>query len=171
MARKIFRATDGFNSVDLLKYSRDHLRAAELLFSSHYLYYDSAAHLVHLSLELLLKAALLHRDGEFEAEHRLGRLLGDLKRGNESLVISAAGERTLLMLEEYEGSRYPNPTNPVDVGNEDLPDIRNLWEELLSHLPEPLLDSFRTADQFTKGERVLMVKTHDSEKRESEQSD
>ena len=171
MARKIFRATDGFDSVDLLKYSRDHLRAAELLFGSHYLHYDSAAHLVHLSLELLLKAALLYRDGEFEAEHRLARLLAELKRGNASLVVSAVGERTLLMLEEYEGSRYPNPLNPVDVGNEDLPDIRNLWEELLSHLPEPLLSSFRPADQFTKGARVLMVKTHDSETRESQEPD
>jgi len=171
LANKIFRVSDGYDPVDLLKYSRDHLLATEFLFGSHFQYFDSAAHLAHLSIELLLKAALLDRDGQFQAEHRLSKLIDQLQAGESSFTLSERGKTTLPLLEQYEGSRYPNPLNPIDVGNEDLPDIRALWEELVTQLPKSLLDSFRSADKLTKGARVLMVKDKDARPTDSAESD
>lgn len=167
MTNKIFRASDGYDPVDLLKYSRDHFLASESLFGSHPQYFDSAAHLAHLSIELFLKAALLERDGQFQAEHRLSNLIDKLQAGEGSFTLSAGGKTTLTMLEQYEGSRYPNPLNPIDVGSEDLPDIQALWKELLTQLPKSLLDSFGSADKLTKGARVLMVKDKDARPHDS----
>ena len=171
VANKTFRASDGYDPVDLLKYSRDHFLATKLLFGSHFQYYDSAAHLAHLSIELLLKAALLERDGQFQAEHRLSKLVDQLQAGGSSFRLSVRGQTTLTMLEEYQSSRYPTPLNPIDVGSEDLPDISALWHELVAELPKPLFDSFVSADKLTKGTRVLMVKDKDVRPSDSAESD
>jgi HEPN domain-containing protein len=161
VANKIFRASDGYDPVDLLKYSRDHFLATKLLFDSHFQYYDSAAHLAHLSIELLLKAVLLERDGQFQAEHRLSKLVEQLQERESPFKLSVRGKTTLTMLEEYQSTRYPNPSNPIEVGSEDFPAISALWHELVAELPKPLFDSFVSADKLTKGARVLMVKDTD----------
>jgi hypothetical protein len=81
--RKVVSRADCTES-DLIQYSVDHLEAAEKLYelSSRWTwqYLHSAGFLSHLSIELLLKACLLHLEEVFPAEHDLKRLFRRLQK-------------------------------------------------------------------------------------------
>jgi len=158
MSQRVFRSTDGYEPVDLLKYARGHLHAAEVLFPKDHHSLDSAAHLSHLAIELLLKAALLEAQGTFPGEHDLNALLVELANAGRALSITQRNAETVALLDSFQECRYPNPREPIEVGTEDLPAIQQLWDDLLEQLSAPLRTSFLEADQLTKGSRILMVK-------------
>ena len=158
MGTRVFRAEEGFEPVDLLKYARGHLYSAEVLFGTAFQSFDSAGHLAHLAIELLLKAAILHASGSFPGEHDLGRLLKTAANAGLSFQQTGDLEGVLFLLDGFKESRYPNPLAPVQIGNADLPGIQKLWNALLAQLPSDLRDAWEQADHITKGGRVLMVR-------------
>lgn len=157
-AKRSFRKADGFDPVDLLKFARGHLSSAEILFGTNYHCFDSAAYLAHVAVELLLKAALLHETKSFPAEHRLPQLRLALKRLGIRFTLSRSAQKGFSLLNSYQDARYPDPRAPVEVGDEDLPHIQRLWNEMLAQIQATLRDAFATSDQLSKGSRVLMYK-------------
>jgi HEPN domain-containing protein len=158
LSTRVFRLEDGYDPVDLLKYGRGHLHAAEILLRKDHHCLDSGGHLGHLAVELLLKAALLHHNSEFPAEHDLFKLIRLTGSAGIVFNLSTDAEQALIAIAQFEDSKYPNPTAPVEVGTEDLALIQTLWDELLEQLPASLRDPFLTADQTVKGGRQLFVK-------------
>lgn len=158
MSKRVFRLKDGYDPVDLLKYGRGHLRAAEILLRQDHHCLDSGGHLGHLAIELLLKAALLHQESEFPAEHNLCRLIQLAESAGVAFSLSNDARKSLAAVAQFEDSKYPNPSAPVEVGTEDLALIQTLWDEFLEQLPASLRDAFLTADQTVKGGRQLFVK-------------
>src|SRR5436190_23698313 len=67
--KRVFLRSDGYTERDLLQSATDHLASARRLFEGGPRCFDSAGYLSHLGIELILKAFLLHRDGEFPGEH------------------------------------------------------------------------------------------------------
>ena len=158
-----FKADAGYESVDLLKYGRGHLHAAEILFLQDHHCLDSAAHLGHLAIELLLKAALLHKSGSFPAEHDLSALLQEAATAGLPFTLSEDQRVLLGAISPFEECRYPNPDNPIEIGTKDLEMIQQLWDTLLDQIPLELRAAFLEADQITKGGRTLFVNTPPSE--------
>lgn len=151
MVRK-FTPTDGFVPVDLLRNAIDHLGAAEKLFKSSPSYFDSGGYLMHLAVELFLKAWLLQDSKQFPGSHNLTELHGDLVKSSRAPTLSDEQARTLLLLDRYSELRYPNRNDPVEVGTDDLSAVRNLM------LPGELLLELSRVDVLKKGGRVLMKK-------------
>lgn len=162
--QRTFYAADGYDAVDLLRYARDHLYSAEVLFGTAFQCFDSAAHLSHLAVELLIKSAILHGTGSFQAEHDLDQLLTTAAKAGTAFNLSNQHQGTLFLLNEFEDCRYPNPESPAQIGNGDLQPILQLWNELLSQLPDALRQAFENADQLTKGGRILMVRDGEPDK-------
>ncbi len=77
---KKFTKKDGYNEKELLQYAIDHLKSARVLFEKHYDLYDSAGYLSHLGIEMILKAMLLNRKGEFPGVHKLKFLFESLNK-------------------------------------------------------------------------------------------
>lgn len=146
----------------MLKYSRDHLDSARVLFASGFRHYDSAAFLAHLSFELLAKAMLLHASGEFPATHKLPELGLRLKEHGIQPRLSRRAQKGFLLLNRFENSRYPHPIAGVEVGDEDMPFFEELWKETVSQMDPHLKDLFRASDQLEKGGRVVMYKPNKS---------
>jgi HEPN domain-containing protein len=158
MTRRVFRAADGYDPVDLLKYGRGHLRAAEILFGTDFHCFDSAAHLSHLAIELQLKAILLKLCGAFYGEHSLRTLVDDVLQAGLPLALTSRDNELIYLLDLFQESRYPNPHDPPQVGNSDLELVQELWNRLLAQMPAQLRDDFTNANPLEKGGRVLMVK-------------
>lgn len=161
MGVRVFRSSDGYDPVDLLKYGRGHLHAAEVLFTEDHHCLDSAAHLGHLAIELLIKAALLHRRGSFPGEHNLTKLLAEASLAGISLHLDDRATELLKVIAPFEECRYPSPHQPVEIATEDLRKLQELWDTLLAQLPDGLRNAFLTADQTTKGGRALFVEAPD----------
>jgi len=111
-----------------------------------------------LAIELLIKAALLHQQGSFPAEHNLQKLLTEASAAGLSFQLDANAQALLASIAPFEESRYPNPRSPVEIGTEDLRKIQDLWDTLLDQVPEDLRRAFLGADQTIKGGRKLLVK-------------
>lgn len=148
-----FTKKDGYNEKDLLQYAIDHLRSARVLFEKHYDLYDSAGYLSHLGIEMILKAMLLIRKGEFPGVHKLGFLF---RRLNKDISLSKDQERLLKKLDKFEGLRYPDPKKTVEIGCEDWDEIHSFAIFLFEKFPKELKDEFRKIDRTKKGGRILM---------------
>ncbi|WP_366141901.1 HEPN domain-containing protein [Propionivibrio sp.] len=72
----------------MLHSSLDHLRAAESLFQASPLFFDSAGYLAHISVELLLKAWLLHSAGKFSGIHGLRDLYAELEKAHGAATLT-----------------------------------------------------------------------------------
>jgi HEPN domain-containing protein len=160
MARN-FTTADGLVPIDLLQSSVDHLKAAQKLFDSSASFFDSAGYLVHLAIELMLKAWLLQCAGQFEALHLLRELHALLVREHGAQILSAEESNTLTLLDRYSDLRYPNRDDPVEVGNQSLQGIDNLFDAIFNQLPQELLDAFAALNPLEKGGRVLMKRKID----------
>jgi HEPN domain-containing protein len=125
---------------DLVQYSVDHLEAAEELYKLssrwRWQYLHSAGYLSHLGVELLLKACLLHFDGEFPAEHDLRRLFRRLRRGGVRL--SEQSRRWLSHLNRCNELRYPDTGTGPDVDVNHWKRTDALFEELRNQIPEEI---------------------------------
>jgi HEPN domain-containing protein len=154
--KRRYLATDGFRSADLLQYARDHLASARLLFDTSFQAFDSAGHLSHLGIELLLKAVLLDLVGEFPNEHKLRVLVDEIRMTKPTSLDDEDAQRLLTRLEPFVVLRYPNPSEPVTVGSEDMASIDRVCEAILGEMSIDFRTKYMEADPTTKGGRVLM---------------
>lgn len=94
---EMFRRKDVYEAVDLLAYAKDHYAAARLLFGQNrgLHYYDSAAYLAHLAIELLLKAVSLHLSDQFQGLHDLERLADLARKDGPAAQFAAVRRRSI----------------------------------------------------------------------------
>lgn len=161
MART-FTTRDGLVPIDLLHSSIDHLKAAQHLFKSSASYFDSAGYLSQLAIELMLKAWLLQCAGEFKGHHVLRDLHADLVREHGAKNLSDIQSETLMLLDRYSELRYPNRNDPVEVGNQSVQRIDDLFDSIFDQLPQELRDALASLNPVEKGGRVLMKRKIDS---------
>jgi hypothetical protein len=65
---------------------------------------------------------------------------------------------TVTMLDGFNELRYPNPSNPIEIGDDDWDRIENLFDLLILMLPKRVQDELKQLDHSIKGNRVLMNK-------------
>ena len=153
---KIFTRQDGFSETELLHSAIDHLASAKVLFNKSPRFYDSAGYLCHLGIELVFKTILLDKYNEFPNEHSLVNLSNSIDRQSVKLNYETYHKDTINMLDRFYGLRYPKPSNPIEIGDEDWGRIKNLFEFLILILPEEIRDELKEMDHCKKGSRTLM---------------
>src|SRR4030042_2595452 len=149
-----FTKKDGYTEKDLLHYAVDHLKSAKVLFEKHYDLYDSAGYLSHLGIEMILKAMLLNREGEFPGVHKLGLLFRRL----EDISLTNEQERLIKKLDKFERLRYPNPRKAIEIGDEDWDRIHYFVLYFFAKFPKKLQEEFKKIDRTKKGGRIVMWK-------------
>jgi HEPN domain-containing protein len=160
MAKRYTR-DDGFSTQELLYYAWGHLASSKVLFERSFDCYDSAGHLSHLGIELVLKAFLLHYVGSFPNEHNLLKLLSEIKKSYPTLELGVDHEKTLERLNPYISIRYPTPEKPIEIGDEDWNAIERLFAALQSAMPSELRQELQNRNRTLKGGRILMRKSKD----------
>jgi len=158
---KIFKASDGFNSEDLIKCALDHLVSAKFLFKESPLCYDSAGYLAHLGLELMLKSILLKLNGEFPATHNLKTLYNLVKKSG-GCSIKKDEEKALSKINDFFSLRYTNPKNPIEIGSDDWEIIEQSFFNLLNNFPHDFLSKLDDSDHYEKANRILFVKAKET---------
>jgi len=154
----IFTAADGYRPIDLLQCGADHIDAARVLFRSAPGHYDSAGYLVHIGIELILKAWLLEVEGQFDGTHNLHTLYDQLVTKHGAPALNDQAAAILKVLDQYERLRYPNPQQPIEIGDENLPEIDALLRLIAKSTPNELQAAYREIDPTRKAGRVLMKK-------------
>lgn len=148
-SKKVFTGNDCSES-DLIQYSVDHLKTAEKLYELSgrwtWEYLHSAAFLSHLSIELLLKACLLHYDNEFPAIHDLKRLNGMLRK--KGINISDQNKKWLNYLNGCNALRYPNETARTEVDVNQWKKTKTLFEELRTKVPSEIQKQIITHERY-----------------------
>jgi hypothetical protein len=162
MARTFSVAKDGLVACDFLHSGLDHLTGAQLLFGSDDPgHFDSGGYLAHIGVELLLKAWLLEVAGEFEGIHNLETLYDLLIKKYGASALGNEQQQALKMLDQFEQLRYPNPKQPTEIGDEDLPLIESLVGHICRTMPQSIHDALEKVAAGRKGGRVLMRKKID----------
>ncbi|HTV77668.1 MAG TPA: HEPN domain-containing protein [Steroidobacteraceae bacterium] len=154
--RHRFTAAEGYTVGELLHYGFDHISSARYLLVRSATYFDSAGYLAHIGVELILKAWHLEALGHFENTHNLQELWRVLVKQSGVKKLSKDGSRTLALLDTYEHLRYPNPSNPIEIGSEHVAKVNALVEALWRRMPDALLLAYDGIDPLKKGGRVLM---------------
>jgi len=158
---KRYTRNDGFSTRELLYYAWGHLASAKVLFERSFDCYDSAGHLSHLGIELILKAFLLHYGRSFPNEHDLLKLLAEIKKSCPTLEIKVDHEKTLERINPFVSIRYPTPAKPIEIGNEDGNAIESLFVALQSAMPSELRQELQNRHHTLKDGRILMSKPKD----------
>ncbi|MES2687145.1 MAG: HEPN domain-containing protein [Pseudomonadota bacterium] len=150
---------DGLVAADFLHGGLDHMTAAKLLFKSDDpSHFDSAGYLAHMAVELLVKSWLLEVAGEFEGIHNLQSLYDVLQKKYGVVPLDDEQQQVLKMLDQFEQLRYPNPKQPTEIGDEDLPRIEALVGHLCRSMPKTIPEALEKIEPGRKGGRVLMRK-------------
>ena len=135
-SRKVFTRAD-YKESDLIQYSLDHLDAAEKLYELSgrwtWQYLHSAAFLSHLGIELLLKACLLHLEGEFPAEHDLARLYRRLRK--KGIKLPEQSKKWLTYLNRCIELRYPDSKTGLEVDVNHWEQTKTLFEKIRARVP------------------------------------
>jgi HEPN domain-containing protein len=155
---KKYTRQDGFSELSLLHAAADHLGSAKALFERNPRCFDSAGYLCHLGAELVLKAMLLEICDEFPNEHSLIKLSELIQKQNTKMNYDKHHLYTVTMLDGFNDLRYPNPSGPIEVGDDDWEKIENLFDFLIFMLPERIQDEFKKLDHSVKDDRILMKK-------------
>jgi HEPN domain-containing protein len=138
-AKTIYTKSD-FQVSDLIQYSLDHFEAAKLLHEhsskTEWKYLHSAALLLHLSIELILKACLLHLEGQFQAGHNLKELYKRLCM--HEFELSDKNKNWLEYLSQFNEFRYPNYSLEQEVNLMQLKKTETLFKELHMKLRKDL---------------------------------
>ena len=152
--RTTYTAADA-SSLELIKYGRDHVNAATLLLKSkNLMLYDSAGFLVHLGVELFLKAVLLEYSGVFPNEHNLVKLSNKINAS--ATIIPDDKINELKWLDALWNLKYPNLKNPTEIGTDDVPRFNNIVKYVSSIIPEALLEELKASPDNEKGGRTWM---------------
>lgn len=155
---RTFSTADGLTPVDFAYCGLHHLVAARLLFDSDPCHYDSAGYLAHIGVELLLKSWLLQVAGHFEGIHNLCSLYSQLESKFAAPMLDNKQRKALMLLDQYEELRYPNPKKPIEVGDEDWPIIDAVADFICQSVPAEILDELEKSLPGRKAGRVLMRK-------------
>jgi HEPN domain-containing protein len=166
MAKK-FTKTDGLEPADIVHCALDHLSAAQFLFESNPIHFDSAGYLAHLGVEMLIKAWLLESVGEFEGIHNLQRLYSTLIEHRETEILGGIKLEILQKLDKYEQLRYPNLNTPTEVGDDDWQNITALVGHLCRSMPPEIYKDLTEINKnesmpVRKAGRILMRKKIES---------
>jgi HEPN domain-containing protein len=153
---KIFTRQDGFSETELLHSGIDHLASAKVLFDKSPRCYDSAGYLCHLGIELVLKAIILNKCNEFPNKHSLVELSKWIERKSIRVNYATDHKDTISLLDGFYELRYPKPSNPIEIGDDDWRRIKNLFDFLILMLPEEKKDELKDIDHCKKGNRILM---------------
>jgi HEPN domain-containing protein len=157
--QRVFGVPDGFTGQELVESARDHMRSAILLFETDPYCFDSAGYLAHLSIELLFKALLLAIRGAFPARHDLRRLFALVEQEVPGTSLTEQGVQALDLINGFGGLRYPNPRQPIEVGNDELDLIVSLYNNILSYIPADMRPAQDPQGLVTKHGRILMRKS------------
>jgi HEPN domain-containing protein len=151
---------DGYRPNDFFEYGYDHIEAGfELLKLENPRFYDSAAYLICIGYECLLKAWLLHSNQSVLKIHNIEELFEEIKN-LELLSTESVQVEIVKRLNQYGikgGVRYPNHNSPVSVGDEDFESFRELINFTFNLMPEDLR-STQQGEHFIKGGRILVRK-------------
>jgi hypothetical protein len=110
-----------------------------------------------------LKAFLLTVSHEFPDEHSLEQLAKQL--ADNGFYIKLRDDDTILLqkLDKLYHLRYPRPSDPVDIGNQDWDVVQQMTFAIVDRMPDSLRDCFEGIRRPEKGGRVLMRKRIDKE--------
>jgi HEPN domain-containing protein len=158
MRNRIIKQDQGLDAADLFRSARDHASAACALAKSAPHHLDSAGYLAHISVELALKAWLLHNDGYFRAIHSLESLYIELQERHNAPLLQAEVAYLFSELDKYSELRYPNRNSPTEVGQSEVADLPLLLNFIHAHYPVDLREAIERIDPLIKGGRVLMRK-------------
>ncbi len=148
---------DGYSIEDLLHFGYGHVDAARALFRGDPAFLDSAGYLVHLGVELVLKAWHLAWFGQFDNTHDLIELFAVLKKKDAALDIGTDNEDFLTELDKFYLLRYPRrKAGAVEVGSDQLEPLDALLDALWKAMPKELVERYEKLDRTKKGGRVLM---------------
>lgn len=153
------KTSKNYNVKDLLHFAIDHLRTAKYLYSAHPSFYDSAGYLSQLGIEVLLKAWLCYCVGKFPMIHELKVLYENIKKQRQEILLSKDSENWLIELDRYYGLRYPYRNRPIETGLDDWDKTEKLFSELMSNMPQSLLELLESLPETEKGGRILMEKS------------
>jgi len=158
---KTFRLQDGYSEQELLHSAVDHLASAKILFNNNARCFDSAGYLSQLGIELVLKAFLLNKTGQFPDKHSLIYLSDSIEEQGLNLNYTTAHKEILTTLDEFYELRYPSASNSAEIGEDDWERIEALFEHLILLLPTSIQQDLRKIDHSCKGKRILMMKKKD----------
>jgi HEPN domain-containing protein len=151
-----YTVRQGYTAGTLLHYARDHLACAKILFERSFDCHDSAGHLSHLGIELMLKAVLLNACGSFPNQHDLVKLFTEIRQHDASFDLDKKGRKLLAAINCFAGLRYPNPREPITIGDTDWQKTLSLYYALVRAMPRHLREEIARRDPTRKGGRVLM---------------
>ena len=134
------------------------MTSAKILFKEGAPCFDSAGYLCHIGIELILKAILINKTGEFDNEHSLVKLSNQVRKQNVELEYSKDQNRTLEKVNSFYDLRYPKELSPVEIGSDDWDYIENLYEFLFYVLPDDIQEQVKKIDRGVKGGRITMKK-------------
>ena len=164
VTRKRYTSEEGFQAVDLLVAARDHILATRCILRECRIFgLDSAGYLLHLAAELILKAWLLHCEGEFPESHVLVTLAVNLQ-SRSPVLADPETLRNLATLDKYNELRYPDPSGGVAVSEPDVTALMGFVSDVLFDALPPELQElpipYRTDEEgrFIKDNRYLMIR-------------
>lgn len=156
---KIFNASEGYEVKDLLQYGLDHCGAGlKLIEDNNPSFFDSAAYLFHLGIELIFKALHLYNFNQFENTHNIRKLLKQLKTAPYTIQLTPKEIDFLAVIDEYSKIRYPNTSSSINIGTYDFKQAHILISNIINDLPTPLKEIMENIDPTKKGKRALMRK-------------
>ncbi len=159
---QVFRETNGYSVKDLLQVAIDHLASAKVLFDKNPRCYDSAGYLSHLGIELVLKSFLLHFTGKFPGIHSLTELMEKVEACGPRLSLERNYRKILSHLDRFTDLRYPQPSHPIEIGDEDWKSIEALCNSLIGLMPGVMQRTIDYIEHEKKGKRILMRKRRNS---------
>ena len=125
---------------NLIRYGVDTYESAKVLYKCSgrlkWDYLHSAGYLSQLSVELLLKAWLLHLYKMFPAEHDLNKLFRPLHE--KRVKLSPESEKWLKGLNQYNVVRYPDSGKEPEVDINHWEKTEALFQELRKCMPKKL---------------------------------
>lgn len=147
---------EGYNENELIQFGSDHLWSASVLLECPPRCYHSAGYLIHLGLELLLKAWVLHAEGKFPNTHDLIKLY---KRLKPHLSLKKEQEDSLTHFQRFFTLRYPKGQHPAWLGDGDLERVHALLNALGEQMPAALRCEWDSLSTTQKGGMQLMGKS------------
>ena len=152
---KTYSEEDGYTQAELLRFSRDHLFAAERFFAGGVRCLDSAGYLSHLGIELLLKAVLLGATRQFPNEHSLLKLGCSVKRAIPAFELPTLFVDVLPLLDRYYELRYPTPSKLPGIAQGDWPVIADVATLIEQYLPDAICESASQDASHKAGRKII----------------
>lgn len=111
---RTFKKSEGYTEKDFLHFGYDHIETGiQILKNGQPGQFDSGGYLIHLGLELILKAWHLHSFDSFKDVHKIQLLIKELSISN----LSEENLKTIDMIDKFFLLRYPRAVEgPIAIG-------------------------------------------------------